>query len=61
MIEILYKNITFFIINKIRFYLNMGYMYTKNPDATLSIAYTLNNYKKKYHGNSAAQDDINRF
>ena len=28
---------------------------------TLSITYLLNNYKKKYRGGSAAQDDINRF
>ncbi|MDR3219048.1 MAG: outer membrane beta-barrel family protein, partial [Dysgonamonadaceae bacterium] len=29
--------------------------------ATLSITYMFNNYKKKYRGGSAAQDDINRF
>jgi len=29
--------------------------------ATLSITYLFNNYKKKYRGQSAAQDDINRF
>jgi hypothetical protein len=29
--------------------------------ATLSITYLFNNYKKKYRGGSAAQDDINRF
>ena len=28
---------------------------------TLSITYMFNNYKKKYRGESAAQDDINRF
>jgi hypothetical protein len=29
--------------------------------ATLSVTYQFNNYKKKYRGGSAAQDDINRF
>lgn len=29
--------------------------------ATVSITYMFNNYKKKYRGESAAQDDINRF
>jgi hypothetical protein len=29
--------------------------------ATLSITYVFNNYKKKYRGESVAQDDINRF
>jgi hypothetical protein len=29
--------------------------------ANLSITYLFNNYKKKYRGGSAAQDDINRF
>jgi hypothetical protein len=29
--------------------------------ANLSITYLFNNYKKKYRGKSAAQDDINRF
>ncbi|MDR1527300.1 MAG: outer membrane beta-barrel protein [Dysgonamonadaceae bacterium] len=29
--------------------------------ATLSITWMFNNYKKKYRGGSAAQDDINRF
>ena len=29
--------------------------------ATLSITYMFNNYRKKYRGASAAQDDINRF
>jgi hypothetical protein len=29
--------------------------------AMLTITYMFNNYKKKYRGESAAQDDINRF
>jgi hypothetical protein len=29
--------------------------------ATLSVTYLFNNYRKKYRGNSAAQDDIDRF
>ncbi|OJV84307.1 MAG: hypothetical protein BGO34_07205 [Bacteroidia bacterium 44-10] len=29
--------------------------------ATLSVTYMFNNYRKKYRGSSAAQDDINRF
>jgi hypothetical protein len=41
-------------------YLNMHKKY-ETRYATLSITYMFNNYKKKYRGESAAQDDINRF
>jgi hypothetical protein len=45
-------------LNNLRWNANKKY---ETRYATLSVTYMLNNYKKKYRGQNAAQDDINRF